>query len=151
MSWFEWKGSVGILDLEGKSKERGKSMKIMADHYFEWHDLDHRYPLAVVNISINSLFHFVTPKVIITNHLLFGYPFTQILHWDCVAGVGVCLLLLDQRNSVGIINGKKGGVGNVGRRWGLIWVERSQEGRVIRGNGRVVRHAEFLKIIEETD
>jgi len=32
-----------------------------------------------------------------------------------VAGVCADLLLLDQRNSVGIINGGRGGVGNIGR------------------------------------
>jgi len=68
-----------------------------------------------------------------------------------VAGVCACLLLLDQRNSVWVVNGEEGGVGNIGWRGRLIRMEGCQEGGVIGGDRGVVRRAEFLQIIEETD
>jgi len=41
------------------------------------------FPIAVVNFCINPLFNFLSPQVIITNHLLFSCPSIQILYWDC--------------------------------------------------------------------
>jgi len=53
------------------------------DHHFEWRHPSHQYPLATVNFSINPLYQFASPRVIITNHLLFSCPSIQILYWDC--------------------------------------------------------------------
>ena len=62
-----------------------------------------------------------------------------------VAGVCADLLLLDQRNSVRVIYGGGGGVGNVGRRRGLIEGEGCREGGIVGGDGGVVSEAELLK------
>jgi len=61
--------------------------------------------------------------------------------------VGVCadLLLLDQRNSVGIIYGGRGEVGNVGGRRGLIKGEGCRKGGVAGGDGSVVSEAELFQ------
>jgi len=53
--------------------------------------------------------------------------------------------LLDQRNSVGVIYSGGGGVGNVGRRRGLIEGEGCRKGGVIGGDGSVVSETELLK------
>ena len=82
-----------------------------ADHYFKWCDSDHQYPLAVVNFSINPLYHFTSPRVIVTNHLLFGCPSIQILYWDCPQYLPIAAveLLFEQeealsQNSVSFLN-----------------------------------------------
>jgi len=53
------------------------------DHHFKWQHLSHQYPLTTVDFSINPLYQFASPQVIITNHLLFSCPSIQILYWDC--------------------------------------------------------------------
>ena len=55
------------------------------------------------------------------------------------------LLLLDQRNSVWIIYGGRGGVGNVWGRRGLIKGEGCRKGGIVGGDGSVVSKAELLK------
>jgi len=62
-----------------------------------------------------------------------------------VAGVCADLLLLDQRNSVWVVYGGRGGVGNVWGRRGLIEGEGCREGGVVGGDGGVVSEAELFK------
>jgi len=62
-----------------------------ADHYFEWRDSSHQYPIFTVNFCINPLFQFQSPRTILTNHLLFGCPCYQILWWDCPQHLPIAL------------------------------------------------------------
>jgi len=84
---------------------------VSADHYFEWRDSSHQYPIFTVNFCINPLFQFQSPCTILTNHLLFGCPCYQILWWDCPQHLPVALaelLFLQEEeleeNSVGFLH-----------------------------------------------
>jgi len=54
---------------------------VSADHVYEWRDssLD---PLTVIHISVNPLFHFVSPQVISSTHHNYHCPVYHILWWD---------------------------------------------------------------------
>ena len=82
-----------------------------ADHYFEWRNSSHQYPIFTVNFCINPLFQFQSPHTILTNHLFFGCPCYQILWWDCPQHLPVAiaeLLFLQEEqleeNSVGFLH-----------------------------------------------
>jgi len=64
-------------------------------------------------------------------------------------GLWVCLLLGHQRNSVGVINGKRGGVEEGVDVWGCIGIQGCQEGGSIRGDREEVSLAELLKVSDE--
>jgi len=53
-----------------------------ADHVFEWHSLLHRFPLCIVTLSINPLFRFPHPQLIISNSFSYQCPHLHPLHWD---------------------------------------------------------------------
>ena len=55
------------------------------------------------------------------------------------------LLLGYQRNSVWVVNCKRRGVGDIGRRGWLIRVEHRQEGGIVGGDGGVVSCTELFK------
>jgi len=82
-----------------------------ADHYFEWRNPTHQFPIFTVNFCINPLFQFQSPLTILTNHLLFGCPCYQILWWDCPQHLPIALaelLFLQEEefdeNSVGFLH-----------------------------------------------
>jgi len=64
--------------------------------------------------------------------------------WLIVTGVYTDLLLLGQRNSVWVIYGGRGGVGNVWGRRGLIKGEGCRKGGVVGGDGSIVSEAELF-------
>jgi len=53
-----------------------------ADHVFEWHSTLHRFPLCIVTISINPLYHFPHPHLVVANSFTYQCPHLHLLHWD---------------------------------------------------------------------
>jgi len=53
-----------------------------ADHVFEWRSSLHGFPLCIVTLSINPLYHFPRPHLIVTNSFTYQCPHLHLLHWD---------------------------------------------------------------------
>jgi len=53
-----------------------------ADHVFEWRSPLHGFPLCIVTISINPLYHFPRPHLVVANSFTYQCPHLHLLHWD---------------------------------------------------------------------
>jgi len=53
-----------------------------ADHVFEWRSTLHGFPLCIITLSINPLYHFPRPHLIVTNSFTYQCPHLHLLHWD---------------------------------------------------------------------
>jgi len=53
-----------------------------ADHVFKWRSTLHGFPLCIVTLSIDPLYHFPRPHLIITNSFTHQCPHLHLLHWD---------------------------------------------------------------------
>jgi len=53
-----------------------------ADHVFEWRSTLHGFPLCIVTLSINPLYHFPHPHLVVANSFTYQCPHLHLLHWD---------------------------------------------------------------------
>ena len=53
-----------------------------ADHIFEWCSILHGFPICIVTLSINPLFHFTHPQLIVSNSFSSQCPHLHLIHWD---------------------------------------------------------------------
>ena len=51
------------------------------DHVYEWRDSSLK-PLAIIHITVNPLFHFISPQVISSTHYNYCCPVYHIIWWD---------------------------------------------------------------------
>jgi len=53
-----------------------------ADHVFEWRSPLHGFPLYIVTLSINPLYHFPCPQLVVSHSFTYQCPHLDLLHWD---------------------------------------------------------------------
>jgi len=53
-----------------------------ADHVFKWRSSLHGFPLCIITISINPLYHFPLPHLVVANSFTYQCPPLHLLHWE---------------------------------------------------------------------
>ena len=95
-----------------------------ADHVFEWRSPLHGFPLCIVTISINPLYHFPRPHLVVANSFTYQCPHLHLLH--CQGG--------PQRSpeiqSTLVWSSCWGATGSAGRS-----MQRGEQRRVVRARG----------------
>jgi len=60
-----------------------------ADHVFEWRSTLHGSPLCIVTLSINPLYHFPCPHLVVSNSFTYQCPHLHLLYWDLTPEIPV--------------------------------------------------------------